>query len=64
MQGVTHANADNLFIERRPTSVVEVLIVFMIHSKVNAILKKEKEKASSTFLNLRPSYLDEVATKP
>lgn len=58
VQGVTLTNADNLSTTRQPASLAEEPIVFMTRVEVDAILRGEKEKASSTAtcLNLKPPY--------
>lgn len=60
-QGVTPANA--LFIARRPASLVEEPTVFITRTKVEPMLKKEKEKVSVTLacIDLNPPYLTEIA---
>lgn len=49
---------------RRPASVAEELTIFMTCSVVEAMLKKEKEKASSTSLDLKSPHSTKVAAKP
>lgn len=65
IQGATPINANDHSVARRPASVVEEPINFMGCSEVEAILRKEKEKASvpSDYLDLKPLYSVEVATK-
>lgn len=46
MHGVTPGNTDNLFTMRLLTSVAEEPTLFMTNGGIEAILKKEKEKAS------------------
>lgn len=61
--GVTHDNADNLFAARRPTCVAHEPTVFMTKAEVEAMLKKEKEKATASFIDLKPPYFAEVIVK-
>lgn len=67
MQGATPVNVDNISAaSRRPASATKKLTIFVIRSKVKEMLKGEKEKAyvSSIFVDLKPLYAIEVATKP
>lgn len=63
---VTPANADNLLAaSRRPLSANEEPMVFMTRSEVEAMLRREKEKApvSSIRLNLNSPFAAEVVVK-
>lgn len=61
VQSVTLVNIDNLSAARRSTSLVEEPTVFMARAKVQALLRREKEKDSTvTCLNLRPPYSTEI----
>lgn len=62
IQGATPANIDNLFTARGPFSVATI---FMTLSEVEAVMKTEKEKASSssTSLELKPPQLVQVVVK-
>lgn len=66
IQGVTLVNTDNLSAARRPTNLAEELTVFMTRVEVETVLRREKEKASSTtaYLNLKPSSPAEIVAKP
>lgn len=67
VQGVTPANINNLFITARQlVSAIEEPVAFMTRSEIEAILRREKEKASvsSICLDVKPSYAVEFASKP
>lgn len=60
-------NADNLSATgRRSTSTEEELVAFITRLEFEAMLKKEKEKASTSLigLGLKPLYPVEIASKP
>lgn len=63
VQGDTPSNANNLYATRRPASMANEPTIFMTRVKVEATLKKEKEKAPTSFisLDLKPPYSTEVA---
>lgn len=68
VKGVTPAtNDDNLSsVGRRPVSATEEPVVLIPRSEMEAMLGKEKEKASVSliYLDLKPSYDAEVTAKP
>lgn len=66
LRGAVPNNADDFSTARRPTSVVEDPTMSITRVEIEARLKKEKKKASTSLvpLNQKPPYLDEVAAKP
>lgn len=56
---VTLANAHNLSAGRGSTSGNKEPTVFMTHSELEVMLRREKEKAyvSSVYLDLKPPYV-------
>lgn len=66
VQGATVTNGDNLSAAgRRPVSVAEEPTVFMTRSKVDAMLRRDKEKrpVSTICMYLKSPYVAKVATK-
>lgn len=59
----SHLSLLTISLLRRPTSVAEDPTIFMTKAKVEAMLKKEKEKLSASFTDLKPLYSTELAAK-
>lgn len=59
--GGTIGNVDSLSATRWPTSVTEEPTIFMTRLEVEVMLKREKEKAYASSMDLKPPYSTEVA---
>lgn len=64
-QGIT-SNADKLSVARPLAHMVEEPTIFVTRVEVDALARRQKEKASSpaVCLSLGPPYLVSTATKP
>lgn len=65
MQGVTPSNVDNFAAGRWPATTTKEPVDLMTRFEVEAISRREKEKAhmSQICLNIKSLYADEVAAK-
>lgn len=58
VQGVMPANADNLsVVDKPPISTLEKPTVIMVQSKVEAMLRREKDKVSTRSICLSKAFI-------